>query len=75
MGRRRGVKRRKDLSDFVAKTGKYFYVDREDIDTGVEIAKPGDTIKFKWHKKKYKAKVTGKSHGRDDDVYKLKLIE
>lgn len=64
-----------DHTGHVAKRGKHFYVDRENIDTGKEISKPGQKIKFSHKGKTYSGTVSDQAHGRDDDIYKVDVHE
>jgi len=60
--------------EYITRKRDKFFIDREDIDSGDELVKPGDKITFKRANKKYKAVVSSKTHGRDDDVYELKDV-
>lgn len=61
----------KDLSAFVAKDGKHYFIDREDIDSGKAVAKPGDTVMFNHDGNGLTAVVSDDARGRDDDVFRL----
>lgn len=64
----------KDLTDYVVKDGRYFYVDREDMETGETLVQPEDTITFTYKGKKYTAEVEEDEEGRDEDVYRLYIL-
>ena len=64
-----------DMTDRVVKSGGMWMVDREDIDTGKTLVKPGQTITFKHGGKKYKGRVSSHAVGRDDDCYELSSVQ
>lgn len=64
----------KDLTGYISKEKGEFFVDREDLDTGLRLVKPGDQIQFIYRKKSYQALVTDDARGRDDDIYRLELM-
>lgn len=65
----------KDFTDRVVKNGNKFYVDREDVDTGKTITKPGQRIAFTHNNKQYTGTVSSEARGRDDDVYKVSTVQ
>jgi len=65
----------KDVTEYIVKEGKKFYVDREDIDTGEIVTAPYNIVYFIHKGKKYKAVVTTETAGRDDDIYLLNIID
>lgn len=63
----------KDHTDRVVHHKGHFWVDREDTESGKQISKPGQKIKFTHKGKKYSGTVSDEARGRDDDVYKVHL--
>jgi hypothetical protein len=57
---------------YIVKSGNDFYIDAFDIDTGEEIVKPGQIIRFKYGIKWYTGTVAQEMW--HDDVYKVKLV-
>lgn len=66
---------RRDLSDYIVKDGNKWYIAREDEDNDEDLVHPGDIISFTYEGKSYKAKVSIKAVGRDDDNYRIFLIQ
>jgi len=60
---------KKDMQHYIVKQGKHFYIDR------TVLTYPGKVITFAYRKKKYTAEIIDEAYGRDDDVYKLNILE
>jgi len=63
-----------DYKRHIVKSKGEFYIDREDMETGKPIAKPGDTISFKYKGQSFVGQVSDDSYGRDDDVYRIDVF-
>lgn len=70
---RETLKEESDHTDRVVHHKGHFWVDREDTESGKQISKPGQKIKFTHKGKKYSGTVSDEARGRDDDVYKVHL--
>jgi hypothetical protein len=64
----------KDVSDYVAKSGNKFLVDREDTETGNDVVTVGETVMFVYKMKEHRGIVSDRARGRDDDVLEIDLI-
>lgn len=62
---------KKDFSDNVVYSKGSFYIDRQDINSGKRLVKPGDTVSFTSNGKSYSMIVSGTTVGRNDDMYEL----
>lgn len=72
---KRGKKQIKDHTDHVGHYDGAFWVGRSDIETGKEISRPGQNIKFKHKGKTHHGTVTDEATGRDDSAYRVAVYK
>ena len=60
-----------DHTSYIVHNKGKFHVDREDVNTGHQVTKPGDKIKFKHKGEWHEGEVSHNASGRDNDTHEV----